>query len=471
MACNTRSSEKQRRMSLVEEVTCGTTPTSPVYNIIPHLSGSGLRVRRSFERTEEIDSGRQGGKLLPGVIEDDGPIILNIANEVAFDKLMESAIGAALTAVNLTVTVTFAASGKTATRASGSFLTDSHATRLKVGDKVAPAGSSANRTAIATNIGSTTATSVELTDATAFPAASATAPQWALLVTSTNVEFVKYTGKSSNTLTGLTRGAAETTAFAHTTSGFAYPVWTISAIAADAITFTTGSDTVADQTSVSTTFYSNRKRATAGTTRKRFTVETYQADVNEYKRDLGCEVNTAEIAIGLGQGRATFGMIAQNVAWTQASSSTYTAKRGSNPQTGTATGTLLTEDGSTLSGVYEATISINNGRARQNQLGTDEADHISEGDFDVTVQMSIYHSGFARVQAHLAGTASALVFRTIDATSSDKYQFTLPRAKKQDINEGQQNNTITEPMTIFAEKDDVSSDGTNSKMIFEKIYG
>jgi hypothetical protein len=452
-------------MALIKEVSCGVTPSNPAYQVIPHLAGSRLQAQRSFEETQEIDGSRQGGKLLPGTKLVSGPILMNLVNEPAFDYLMESAIGGLLAAVNLTVSVSYDNGTKKATRGSGSFLTDPYTTRLAVGDRVAPVGSTNNRTAIdATH--STSDTTITVVDTTIFPAATPSAPKIACLVTSGNVEFVRYTGKTGTTLTGVTRAVWDSTAYGHTASGFAYPVWTITAVSATELTF--GGDTVTTETSVSTTFYSNRKRAASGTQRVRFSIEKANLDLTLYQTFKGVEVNDAEIAIGLGQGQATFNMLGQNNTTAQESGATYTDKRGSSPQVGTVNGTLLTEAGATLSGVRQATIRITNQREGQFQLGSDETDHVSEGNFGVEVQMEIYRGSLDRLNNYLSGVRQAFVFQVKEPSSGDALRWTLGNAVYRASDEGAAGQTVTDNCTLFAEKDDA---GTGSKMIFEKIFG
>jgi hypothetical protein len=460
MACNPRASVSQERISLIEEVTCATTPASPAYQIVPHLAGSRLQVQRSFEETQEIDSTRQGGKLLPGTKAIAGPILTNLVNEPAFDSLMKSAISAALAAVNLTVSVSFDSGTKKATRASGSFLTDPYNTRLQVGDKVAPVGAASNKTTLNGGITSSD-TSIILTSAASFPSSGVIA-----INTSGTVEFVKYTGKSTNTLTGCSRGAWDSVAASHSNGDSVYPVFTITAINATELTF--GGDTVATESAVSTTFMSNRKRAASSTTRTRFSIEKANLDRSLFQTFKGAEVNDVEIVIGLGQGQATFNMIGQTNTTAQESGATYLPKRGSAPMTGTVNGTLLTEAGATLAGCRQATIRLTNQREGQFQIGSDETDHVSEGNFGVEVQMEIYRGDLARLNNYLNGVRQPFVYQVKEPSSGDALRWTLPNAVYRQADEGAAGQTITENCTLYAEKDDAA---TGSKMIFEKIFG
>lgn len=460
MACNARASESQVRLALIKEVSCGVTPSNPGYQVVPHLVGSRLQARRSFEETNEIDSSRQGGKLLAGTKLVDGPIITNLVNELGFDWLMESAIGAQLAQVTLTVSVSYTTSTKKIARAAGSFLTDAYASRLAVGDKVAPVGSANNTTTI-NGAHTSSVETITLTSAANFASSGAI-----VIKQSSNYEVVKYTSKSSNDLTGCTRGAWDTTALTLSGGEDVYPVWTISAISATEVTFSSG-DTLVDETAVSTVLYSNRKRAASGSTRTRFSIEEANLDLTLYQTYKGMEVGDAEIAIGLGQGQATFNMLGQNATQTQESGATYTAKRGSAPMSGTVSGTLMTEDGSTLSGARTANIRITNGREAQFQLGTDETDHVSEGNFNVEVGLEVYRGSLQRITDHLAGTRRAFVVQVKDASVGDAYRWTVPNGVYRVADKGAAGNTITDQATVYAEKDDA---GTGSKLIFEKIF-
>jgi len=460
MACNPRASVSQERITLIKEITCGVTPSNPAYQVVPHLAGSRLQVQRTFEETQEIDGTRQGGKLLPGTKQISGPILTNLVNELAFDFLMESAIGGLLTPVNLTVSVAYDSGAKTATRGAGSFLTDPFATRLRVGDRVAPVGSVNNRTTLNGAIGAGDQT-ITLTSAANFPTSGVAAIDSAGVI-----EFVKYTGKAGNQLTGCTRGVWDSIAASHSNGDAVYPVWTITNITATVLTF--AGDTVVTESSVSTSFKSNRKRAASGTQRVRFSVEKANLDQSLFQTFKGVEVNDVEIAIGIGQGQATFNMFGQNNTTAQEGGATYTPKRGSSPMTGTVNGTLLTEAGVTLSGVRQATIRITNQREGQFQLGTDETDHVSEGNFGVEVQMEIYRGDLARLNNYLNGVRQAFVFQVKEPASGDALRWTLGNAVYRSNDEGAAGQTITDNCALYAEKDDL---GTGSKMLFEKIFG
>lgn len=465
MACNPRAAVARRRFALIKEVTCGVTPSNPAYQILPHLRGSRMTLNQTFERSDVQDPNRQGGQQIGGSKQASAVILTPVINEIGFDWLMESAIGAALAAVNLTVSVSFTAATKKAARAAGSFLTDAIATRLVVGDKVSPVGSANNKTTLNGAIGASD-TTIVLTSAANFPNSGIIA-----IVTGGVPEFVRYSSKSSNTLTvastGQGRGAWDSVAASHSNLDAVYPVWTISAVSATELTFTTGSDTLVDEAALSITFWSNRKRAASGTTRTRFSIEDASLDQSLFKTGKGFEGNDWEISVPTSGGaRVTFNLIGQDMTLAQESGSTYLATYSNTPTAGSVTGTILTENGSTLTGVESLTLRGRNGREAKFAVGDSAADHVSEGDFDVELEANIYRADLARLTAYLAGTRKAIALRLKDQNVGDAYQFTFPQAVYTRDEDGESGNTITDQCSLFAEKDPT----TGSKMIFEKLF-
>lgn len=465
MACNPRASTARRRFSLIKEVTCGVTPTNPAYVIVPHLRGSGLNAQQNFERSELQKPTRQGGQQIGGTTGANARILTPVINETAFDWLMESAMGAALAVVDLTVSVAYAASGKTATRSSGSFLTDPATTRLAVGDKIALEGTANQKTTLNGNITSSD-TSIVLTSAALFPVPAAGSYYLAQIETGSSKEWVKYTGVSSNTLTGVTRGWRGTAAASHNTGSAVVPVRTISALSATVITFIS-TDILVDETAVSTTIRSNRERAASSTGRTRFSIEDASLDQSLFQTGKGFEVNDAEITIPTSGGlRASFTMVGQSVVVGQESGASYTALNGNTSSAASIVGTLLTENGSAFTGVESLTLRIRNGREAKFAVGSPDADHISEGDFDFELEATAYRDSLARITAYLAGTRKAIIFRAKDQDKGDAYQWTIPRAVYTRAEGGESGNTITDQCTLFAEDDPTLA----SKLVFEKIW-
>lgn len=465
MACNPRASVRRRRISLVKEVTCGVTPANPAFVVVPILPGSAIIANQAFERSDLQDPNRQGGQQIGGTTQASARINTPVVNETAFDWLMASAIGADLAAVDLTVSVAYAAAGKTATRATGSFLTDPEATRLAVGDKVALEGTASQRTTLSANITSSD-TTIPLTSATLFPTPAPGSYALAQINTGGSREWIKYTGKSSNNLTGVTRGWRGTTAASHNSGVVVTPVRTIASISALVITFSSA-DTLVDEASVSTTMRTNRERSASSTGRTRFSAEDASLDQSLFKTGKGFEVNDVEISIPTSGGvRASFNLLGQLVVIGQEASPTYTSTRSNTPMAASVTGTLLTEDGTTLTGMESATLRIRNGREAKFAVGDTGADHVSEGDFDFEIEASFYRATLDRLTAYLAGTRKAIVFRAKDQNVGDAYQWTLPRVVYTRSEDGESGNTITDQCTLAAEKDPT----TGSKLIFEKIW-
>jgi hypothetical protein len=133
------------QIAIVPEVTRGTTPSNPAFQVLPIIEGSLISLVRAFERSAIIRSNRMGGKQIGGTRHGEGTLIVPIANETNILTLLESLLNAAFSTVTLSaVSGTFAASGKTFTRGSGNFLTEPVTARLQAGDKVTISGTSSN---------------------------------------------------------------------------------------------------------------------------------------------------------------------------------------------------------------------------------------------------------------------------------------------------------------------------------------
>ena len=123
-----------------------------------------------------------------------------MVKEAAVQTLIESAIGGTFGSLvtSGSITGTWAASGKTFTRAAGDFTAAAYNAILKVGDKVAWRTASQGTTL---NVGGTlasNATSITVSSTANFPSSGA------ILIES---EWISYTSKDSTHFLGCTRGA------------------------------------------------------------------------------------------------------------------------------------------------------------------------------------------------------------------------------------------------------------------------
>lgn len=451
MSLTNAASRRRMRLSLVEEVTRGTTPTSPTYNVIPALEGAIMQSQRTFERSGLVRSDRMGGQQIGGTRAADGSLPLPVIKETAFKKLLESALSGAFGSVvagAAAISCTF--SGSTLTRASGDFTTDALANRFKVGDKVALDGT-ANQGNQLNGAINNSVTTITVDSTTPFPTASASAPQ-AIKIES---EWITYTGKTSTTFTGCTRGAFGTTAASHSDNTAVSPVKKIATVTATTLVFDTA--VVTEATPVDTTITSARRRLSAGTARKFFTVEQYFADLDTpaYELYTGQEVNTCQITIPTsGEAQAVFAMLGLGFSDTQASSSTYTDTVGNKAMAGSVTGTRLLVNGSAVDGCIETIqININNGRTAKYGVGNQDACLIEEGDFDVELSFSMYFSNVTDRDRFQNGTRFQLEVEVRDQEDGHGYAFVFPELVYTAAPKALSGQTVTQQFTAFAEYD------------------
>lgn len=139
------ASGSRLRQSLIVETTRGTTPASPAYKVVPILPNSFLQANQTFERSGLVRADRQGGNQIGGTRNAGGTLRTPVLLEDAFDLLLRSALSSNFASISgITITGTFAATGKTFTRAAGSFITDALFNRIRVGDRVTISGTASN---------------------------------------------------------------------------------------------------------------------------------------------------------------------------------------------------------------------------------------------------------------------------------------------------------------------------------------
>jgi len=367
---------------------------------------------------------------------------------------MESAMGSAFTAVALTVSVAWNNGAKTATRSTGSFLTDPIATRLRIGDTVFPAGTASNQSTLSSGI-TATDTTIPVTSSTPYNAGGGV-----VKIVSTG-EIIKYTAAGSNQLTGCTRGWAGTTAAVASGGVVALPGRTITNISALVLTF---SDTgIQTETAVSTTFTANTKILVPGLTRKYYTLEQYFQDIAAFRLYNGVEASRMQIRVPTsGPVGVEFGVNGLGYGTSQVASSTYTALAGNTPAAGAQPGSSLLVDGAAFNSCIESIdISLDNGRSPRTGVGAQFPCFIGESTRRTNVNFNYYLVDNAmqtkfQNETRIALEAVAVAGLPSGYTSADKYRFNFPKLVLKAADTGESNETVSEAAQASAEIDPVT---------------
>lgn len=457
----------QQRFSWIKEVTRGTTPTNPAYYIVPVIPGqSSLQQVIQNIRSAVNQAPRMGGKVIGGTIAAQAQITMPIAKETTFEHFLESALSGEFGSFidTAAITGTFEADDDTFTRASGSFLTDAIADRLRVGDLVAISGASTNATTTAEALDATE-TEIDLTSAANFPTPAS--GSWeAVLIEN---EWITYTGKSTNTLTGCTRGAFGSTAASHSNGVDAYPVKEITALSATAITF--GNHPCVDEASVAITFKTRKKQLIGGTTRIFGTLERQHPDtaVDIFSTVKGCEVDTMALTIpAAGETNAQFNFVGQEVSGAQVSGATYQSALGNSPMSGTVADSIVRIDNAASTTCFETLqINVSNSRVGKYGVGGRYACFVEEGDREVTIQLSAYRVDETFLDHAIDGDRFPLELVVRDQEDGHGYRFIFPNCVVESDPGGTSGETVTDSPTILSEYS--TSEATN--IIVESLLG
>lgn len=438
------ASERRIRRAIRKEVTRGTTPASPVYDVVPKLPGSFLQSTRNQEVSNVSRGDRQDGQIIGGTRANAGTVKTPIAYEAAILTLMESALsntfGNKLTSG--AITGTFAASGSTFTRAAGDFTTAAVTAKLKIGDKVAVTGTASQGDALNGAIDASV-TTLTVDSTSKFPSSGA------VVVGS---EWISYTSKTSTTFTGCTRGAFGTTAATHADNVVVDPVKTITNITSTVLTF---SEACTNESSISTTFTANRKQLFSGTSRQYYTDEQYFADLDTYEVYDGQEINTMQVTIPTsGEASIDFASVGLGVNFSQVASSTYTDVLGNTPCAGSVTGSTLLVDGTALTTCIETIqLSINNNRAAKFGVGSADACLVEEGSFDAEDQFTAYFADTTQRTKFQNGTRFSKEIRVRDQNAGHGFNFCFPRLVYRTNQKATSGQTVSEQFTAYAERD------------------
>lgn len=446
------ASQSQVRLSSIIEVTRGTTPTTPAYQINRINGGSFLQTDKNFEQSNEINSTRDPGSRVGGVAGVSGTITMPTVKDVGWEHWAESALSGVFTALAPSaITGTWATAGDTFTRASGSFLTATPANRFEIGDMLFAAGTTNNQTQLneAGNItSSVTSITVDTVDATTISNATG--------YIKIDNEIIAYTGRTSTSFTGLTRGALGTTAATHLDNAPVLIGRTITGITATVLTF--ANDQTVNEASVSTTFTTNVRVLVPSTTRAFYSVEQFFQDKTLYEIYKGVEVNTWGINIPTsGEITSEFAVLGTRYATGQVASSTYTAANTKAPFAGSVSGSQLLLNGSALATCIESlTINVNNNRALKYGVGEQFACFVEEGIRQIDMTFAAYLVDLTLQGYFQAETRFALFFTSVSA-DGDLYQFVLPRVVLTAAPKGVSGQTIVENYSASAEKDSTSN--------------
>jgi hypothetical protein len=165
-----------------------------------------------------------------------------------------------------------------------------------------------------------------------------------------------------------------------------------------------------------------------GILRKSFTIERDFQDIGEYIRYLGMEIDTWDLKATVG-GIVTsdFGFMGQSVAVAEAiiAGATYPAAGVTQPMN--ALSGTVQEGGSAIAVVSEVNLSLKNGLAARNVIGSNMSLEPSIGRSDLTGSMVAYFETAALYNKFVQETISSLAFHCSDGTNS--FDFLVPKLK------------------------------------------
>jgi hypothetical protein len=442
------ASQSQQSVAFVEEVTRGTTPTTPGYTRLRIREGTTFEVNKEFAQSTEIRSDREPGARVGGVAGWQGTITSFLVREAFLETLLGSTLsGTFATVTHSAVSVAFNSGAKTATRSTGSWLTDAPANKFEVGDLLFAAGTAANQTQLneAGNItDSQTSITVDTVDATTV--ANATG------FIKIDNEIISYTGRTATTFTGLTRGALGTTAATHLDNAPVLIGRTISAISATVLTFVTA--TVATESAVSTTFTTNSRVLVPGTDRLFGTFEQEFGDINLFEIFKGGEVNTANFTLPTtGEVTIDFEVLGTQYATGQVAGSTYTEPNGLTPFAASTNGAEVLVDSSVPGTcITNVSFTVNNNRARKNGVGEQFACFVEEGKREVEVTLSLYLVD-GTFQTYFQNETRFRLHVTCVSADGDYFHFIFPRLLITALPRQVDGETFVEAATCSAERD------------------
>jgi hypothetical protein len=207
--------------------------------------------------------------------------------------------------------------------------------------------------------------------------------------------------------------------------------------------------------------------ALAATTRKAFTIEFLYRDgatVISSDRFKGAEITDAQIEIPTsGAAQITFTFQAIEVATTTSVLATdpagYTAVTAYTQMSGSQTGAALTlgdtGGGSQVAftGVESQSYTITNNATMKFATGSALADHTSQGDFEVTGNLSVYKYANAIQTAYAADTHKSLVVTLASNAADKKIVLTMGDIVFTRCEKGESDSTVVEQCEVYAQYD------------------
>ncbi len=167
----------------------------------------------------------------------------------------------------------------------------------------------------------------------------------------------------------------------------------------------------------------------AGVAQKSFTIERKFADVAQYLRYRGMEVDSMALSFTSGAVVGiTFGFMGQNMdapATSAIAGATYPAPLTSAPMD--ALTAAVQEGGSPIAIVTEVSMTLNNNLAQRPVIGSNQSLEPSWGRSILTGQMTAYFDDSSLYNKYINETASSLQVVASDGTKS--YTFLVPKLK------------------------------------------
>lgn len=167
----------------------------------------------------------------------------------------------------------------------------------------------------------------------------------------------------------------------------------------------------------------------AGTTRRSFTFERKFADIVQYLRYTGCELNSLELSVAPNQMVGiSFGIVGQDqsIDQTAITGATY-ASLGTVEPFDSFTGTI-TEGGSAIATVTELSLKLENGIDPQFAIGSTTTRRPTIGRSKLTGKLTAYFESEALLEKFQNETESSLEF-TLTDLAGNAYTFSVPKVK------------------------------------------
>lgn len=182
-----------------------------------------------------------------------------------------------------------------------------------------------------------------------------------------------------------------------------------------------------------------------GLSRRSFTIERLFDDITQYHRFTGCHVNTMNLSVQpSAMVTGSFGMIGKGMTTGTAAiaGATYPAASTTTPFDG-FTGSI-NEGGNGIAVVTEMSLSIDNGMAAINVVGSDETLEPSIARSNVTGSVTAYFEDSTLLDKFINETETSINFTLADV-AGNTYLFSLPRIK---YSSGQPDVSDESPVTI-----------------------